>query len=263
MKILLRYHNEGQYVWKRAKYNQDNFYVDGEREPQSNIVSIINDNRKKYIQCSSCGQVFRRGDPRFEEHKAKASSPETCFKCKHMSVDDAIFVGRKFIANPDGSFTEKAERTVNLTCSNSGLWSYDSINSNRAIHNCKRRQCGTAKETEIYDFFISRPGVFDDLITIDKLMDDGHNVTLRNGVDSTYEIAYDDDYTVVAVINSIGIVDRFIVWYDGDKHIVYYSKKYDELFRSNPASKYVVWEHPDVPDDRRTVIKEKIANLYR
>lgn len=263
MKILLRNYGEEQYVWQTAKYNYGDFYVDGEKEPQYNVVSIVNDNRKKYIQCSSCGKVFRRDDPRFKEHKRNAIKPETCFNCPHMSVEDTTYLARKFTTNPDGTFTQTEERSANLTCSCTGLWSYYSINHSRSIEGCKKRQCGKATEVEIVDFFTNHPGVFDDIITIDKILDAGYNVNLPKRHEATYDIICGDLYTIGVVINTIGIVDRFVVWFEGDKHHVYYSKRYNELFCSGANHKYIDWFPMEMFDETREEIKNAIAKLYR
>lgn len=264
MKILLRKSDEGQYVWKTAKYNYDDFYVDGSTIHQTNIVSIINDNRNKYVKCSSCGKIFRRNDTHFEEHKANAIKPETCFGCRHICVDDRYTESRRFAVNPDGSFKEIMESSVRLQCEHSGMWSYYDINSERAINGCKKRQCANATKIEITDFFTEHPGVFDDIITIDKILDEGYDVSIKpNSSESSYDIDWGDDYTICVIINAIGIVDRFRVWFDGDDYVVYYSKRYNELYCDVNGRKYKEWKLDEMSTEIRAEIKQKIAKLYR
>ena len=261
MKILLRNYNGHPYVWATAKYNNNRFHVNGDQQSESNIVSIINDNRKKYVQCSSCGQVFRRGDPKFYTHKANAIKPETCFGCKHLIPDENHTLSRKYKVNPDGSFSEILEISVELKCAESGFWTYYDINSRTAINSCPKRQCANATEMEIDDFFTKHPGVFDDIITIDRLLDEGYEVGLQEVYDSKYDIEYEDEYTIGVVINCIGIVDYFYVWYNGDRYYVYYSKRYNELYCD--CGGYTRWNPSSMDDNLRTEIKNKIEKLYR
>lgn len=259
MKILLREFYGSQYLWKTAKYNNGKFYVEGEDVKETNIVSIINDNRKNYIECSCCGQVFRRGDRRFQTHKENAIKPETCFDCPHVYIDDQIITKRKLEVNPNGDFIEKLERDVKLFCYKA--IGYTSITSDRAICDCKKRQCADAMENEIKDFFIKNPGVFDDIITIDGLLDNGYNVTVPDRGVNQYDIIVEDEYTIGVIINNIGIIDRFYVWYDGDKYVVYYSKRYNELL-TEIGRKYSIWNRNGLTTEMRNEIKGKIAKLY-
>jgi hypothetical protein len=263
MKILLREYCGELYTWKTAKYNNGSFYVNGDQIRQDDIVSIINDNRKKYVQCSSCGQIFRKGDPKFEEHKANAIKPETCFGCSHLCVDHRYTIERKYKAHSDGGFSEICESEVDLKCDRTGLWSYHSITSDRAIEGCMKRQCANATEVAISDFFTQHPSVFDDIITIDSLLDAGYDVNIGYGSGTSYEIEIEDEYTLCAVINNLGIVDKFFLWYDGDKHSVYYSKRYDELFTNDRKSAYIIWNPLDMPTEMRSEIKNHIVKLYR
>lgn len=261
MKILLRAYNGKRYTWETAKYNNGSFYVNGSEMSKCNIVSILNDNRKNYVQCSSCGQVFRRGDKKFEEHKAKAKSHEPCLGCTRLHIREAKTTNSKLIACPEGGFKETLTRNVVLECTNTGWFSYDSIMSDEAIQGCKKRQCENATEIEISDFFTKHPGAFDDIITIDTLLDNGYDVGY-NYTSSEYEYPMvDDEYSLYAVINNIGIVDRFYVSYCGESWEVYYSKKYDKLFYDYRG--YATWDPIELDCMQVDEIKETIAKLYR
>lgn len=261
MKILLRDYYGEKYAWKTAKYNEHKFYVEGESVKETNVVSIINDNRKNYIECSCCGQVFRRGDRRFETHKANAIKPETCFDCPHLCTENEMVTKTSFTIGYDGCFVRKIEEEVYLTCSRSGIWSYNGIMSREAINNCKKRQCADAEEINIVDFFTENPSVFDDIITIDSLLDNGYDVIMneRNGLQT--DIIWEEDYTIGVVINHLGIVDRFHVWFNCDKYPVYYSKRYNELFTECRGA-YAVWNPIGLNKEMRNEIKAYIAKLY-
>lgn len=263
MKILLREHEEGQYVWKTAKYNYGKFHVDGEQVSEVNIVAIENDNRKNYIQCSCCGHVFRRGDYRFNAHKRNAVKPETCFNCPYMVSENAVDLKVKYEMDAYGNFVRKLEQDVNLVCSKSGRWSYASITSDSAILGCRKRQCECAEEIEIFDFFTRNHGVFDDIITIDVLFDNGYDANISDRYSMCYsDIEFEDDYTLGVCINKLGIVDKFYVYYRGDRYFIYYSKKYDELFYEASGREYGIFDPAHMNTEVRNEIKAKIAKLY-
>jgi hypothetical protein len=256
MKILLRNYGEERYVWKTAKYGEGGFTVDGNAQPIQNVVSILNDNRKNYFKCSCCGKVFRKGSDKFEEHKRNAIKPKTCLDCNRLCVGNEYITESKYIINPDGTFTKKTESKVSLQCSASGLWSYDYIDSAAAIRRCNKRQCAGATEKEIKDIFIEYPGVFDDIITVDALLDDGLDIKLPAGVETDFQINSSED--IYAIVNKIGIIKSFVVYIDGDYYDVYYSKKYDKLFGED----YKVWHPTFIDEEQYETIKADIAILY-
>ena len=94
MKILLRSYDSQFYVWKTAKYRDGHFYVYEEQIEMSNIVSVINDNRKGYVRCSMCRKTFKRNDPKFDIHRKNATGPVVCYDCPHMFADRQYVKGR-------------------------------------------------------------------------------------------------------------------------------------------------------------------------
>jgi hypothetical protein len=179
-----------------------------------------------------------------------------------LCTSNEFVVSKKFTVNSDGTFSEKIERSVRLECNRTGFWSYYDINHPESINQCKKRQCGDAVEIEISDFFTEHPGVFDDIITIDALLDNGYHVNITNSGSSSCDIYAEDEYTLGVYINSLGIVDSFYVWYDGDKYTLYYSKKYEALFCESAGGKYVLWSPFDMRTYLMDEIKAKIAKLY-
>lgn len=263
MKILMRRWNGQDYVWKTAKYNKNKFWIDGCEVTTTKVVSVINDNRKKYVQCSSCGQVFRKGDARFERHKEMSASPETCFNCPNMVVDTAYRVGTKYRIDENGEFIETSERSVCLKCSKGSLWNYKDITSDEAISHCAQRQCKTAGEVEIKDIFTRLPGVFDDIITIDRLLDAGYDVYFETRMETCHQIKHEDYLDLYVYINEIGIVDRFVVYIHGNEHMLYYSRKYDELFTIRNGDYELFTPEHYWYSDVCYKVKEEIAKLYR
>lgn len=261
MKVLLRKYGSNVYVWRKAKYNRGKFIVHDCEQTWTNVVAVINDNRKNYVQCSSCGQTFKRDDPKFEEHKAKAISPETCFECDQMYVEDNTTTKSKFFIRPDGTIGEKVENIIYAKCTLGRTWLYPDIRSDDAICSCAKRKCANATTNEIKDFFTDYPGAFDDIITIDRLLDAGHDVGLSENGENSYDIVWTDDYEIGVIINKIGIVDRFYVWFRGDKHEIYYSRRYNKLFTSS-YNNYVEWTHVELSTKIEEEIKAKIREFY-
>ena len=261
MKILLREYNRAPYVWVTAKYNENQFVVNGEKIGNCRIVSVINDNRKNYIQCSCCGQTFKRGSRKFQIHKENAKNPQTCLNCPSLQTENERIVTTKYTMDEDGNARQILERSVRLVCGKYGYWEHPLINSEDAVCCCKKRQCADAKEVEIVDFFTEYPGAFDDIITVDKLLDMGFNITLRSNRGTEYEFALEDNYTIGVNVNRLGIVDHFFVWFEQECYYVYYSKKYNEIYWD--CGQYVPFYLEEMDDSTREEIKEEIAKLYR
>lgn len=261
MKILLREFDGMPYVWKTAKYDGERFVIDRRNIDESNIISVINDNRKNYIRCSSCGKIFPRNGKKFAKHKALASTIEPCLTCRGMCTKEFTNPNKRYIANDDGTYTLKTETIVSLVC-NRGYWSDYKCNSTEAIMNCKFRQCESAKAEEITDIFIDYPGLFDQMITVDKLLDNGYkNTTWEDKY--TREYIVDEDIGLVAHVNSLSIVDRFLVNNYKYCNYVYYSKKYDEFFGTDNGYGYNIWDPIDVTEENKDKVKELIRKIYK
>lgn len=261
MKILLREYNRAPYVWVTAKYNENQFVVNGEKISQCRIVSVINDNRKNYIQCSCCGQTFKRGSRKFQIHKENASKPQTCFDCPYLKTENERIMASKYTMDENGNATQILERSVRLVCGRYGYWEHPLINSEDAVCYCKKRQCADATEMEITDFFTEYPGAFDDIITVDKLLDMNIPITLKNNRSTEWEFALEDDYTIGVSVNRLGIVDHFFVWFEQECYYVYYSKKYNEIYWD--CGQYTPFYLEEMDNSTREEIKEEIAKLYR
>lgn len=260
MKILLREYKGAPYVWVTAKYNNDHFTIDGDYTHPCNIISVMNDNRKNYIKCSCCGKTFKRGSRKFQIHKENAIKPQTCLGCPSLKSKNEHILSRKYTINEDGTANETIERSVELRCSRYGFWSDVDLNSDEALCSCKKRQCATATEVEIEDFFTRYPGAFDEIITSDKLLDMGCMFTLKPNRGTEVSFVSEYEYSISAYVNKLGIIDHFYVWYEDEDYHVWYSKKYDELYWD--CGEYIPWDFDDMDDGMREEIKAHIAKLY-
>ena len=256
MKILLRYHDGEEYVWRTAKHDGTFFLVDGEIVNECDIVSVMNDNRKNYVICSSCGKIFPKKGNKFAKHKEEAKGINPCLKCRKFRQNEVSINSSKIIPNEDGTFTKKYSVCVALSC-NYGLWTSYEINDPHLIEMCKYRNCGSAKGIEIHDTFTLYPGLFDDIITVDSILDNGYEAVIYRGTTTT-EYRLSTDLEIDATVNSLGIVDRFVIHHITDcGEVVWYSKKYNRLFVADVSGHY--HEYHGFNADK---IREYIAKLY-
>lgn len=230
MKVLLRRFDNEQYVLKRATYNNGKFIVDGDVVRLSNIVSVINDNRHNYLQCSSCGEVFKKDrTDKFEKHREMAGTPKPCLKCPYFHRQPTDKRVSKTTINSDGTYVEKVHITGIATCKYFNSWSSYSVMSDFVLHECNKRKCRFAELVEIEDIFTKYPGVFDDIITVDALIDAGYHVKMRHDLEQDVYLMED----FYASVNEIGVVDKFVINCGWDSDIyLYYSSKYDMFFDS-------------------------------
>ena len=261
MKILLREYNDQQYVWVTAKYDGYKFIVNGRKQYETNIVSVINDNRKNYVICSSCGKMFPKKGKKFTKHKEEARTINPCLTCRNMIANEKTETTTKYVINDDGTFTRKMETVVNLFC-NSHFWTTPQCNSEEAINGCKLRQCETAKGEEIHDIFTDLPGIFDDIITVDKILDNGYEqINWQDACVAEYSI--NSSIGLRAYVNRLGIVDKFYIDTYEYGGYVWYSKKYDEFFTYSSHDTYTIWMPRGLNKEDELGIKAHIRKLYK
>lgn len=261
MKILLREYNDQQYVWVTAKYDGYKFIVNGRKQYETNIVSVINDNRKNYVKCSSCGKMFPKKGKKFAKHKEESRTINPCLTCRKMRATERTEITTKYVINDDGTFTKKTETIVDLVC-NGHFWSIPNCNSEEAINGCRLRQCETAKGEEIHDTFTDFPGIFDDIITVDKILDNGYEqINWSDNYITEYAINF--SIGLLAHVNRLGIVDKFHINTYEYGGYVWYSKKYDEFFTYSGDDTYTVWIPNGLNKEDELGIKAYIRKLYK
>ena len=158
---------------------------------------------------------------------------------------------------PDGTYIRKANDQVKLECA-ANYWKRCDINSGQAREQCVYRQCANATAQPIEDFFTENPGVFDDLITIDRLIECDAKLDSNCGDIMSYRIKAKNK--IIAVVNAINVVDYFRVTCNKVEYSVRYSKKYDKLY-DRCGTKYTEWNPSYTEVYER--IKKKIAELYQ
>lgn len=265
MKILLRNFRGKIYVWKDAKYEKKGFTVDGATIQETNIVSIMNDTRKHYVKCSHCGEIFRKGSKKWEKHIVPITDTHKCFACRYLRPSRGNVQSVKYSLLPNGRYAATQKSEVDLLCTY-GYPSRD-INSESARNHCELNRCTDATQVEIEDVFTTNPGVFDEMITIDKVIENGYKDAYESCGNTFYKLKAKNN--IVAVVNEMNIVDKFSVTYKNTTWEVYYSKTYNKCY--TPFYEYRVegnvykeWNPNsyDLPTSTKENIIKKIASLY-
>lgn len=114
----------------------------------------------------------------------------------------------------------------------------------------------------IEDVFTKYPNVFDDMITVDKVLDNGFTERKEYASRGQVEYKLKARNNITAVVNKLNIVDCFVIDYRTHRITVLYSKKYDKLFAMSSGAYTEVKGIWFMPDTTFANIKEKIASLY-
>lgn len=260
MKLLLRSYNNEPYVWKDAKYETRGWVVNDAPVVETNIVSILNDNRNQYFKCSRCGEIFRKGSPKWEQHQQRTTDTSKCFDCPYLRYSTNGTVKRTFALQDDGKYTmtEKYPNTT-LQC----RYNYPSIDiaSEDARSRCQYNECATATSEPITDIFTENPGIFDSIITINKVLQAGYVERYIRHLWTEYKMK--GKYTIYAEVNDLNIVDHFKIGYRGNLWDVYYSQVTNKLYNCTYENKYQEWNPYQVPNSTIEAITKKIATLYK
>ena len=260
MKVLLREFDNEQYVWKNAEIDSDtSFIVDGKRVFQTNVVSVFRDNRTNFVKCSMCGAILKNVPEVIAEHRKKATTSETCLNCKYLRERRPKQKSIKYVAQPDGTYLVTDKREARLMCTHT--WrSYD-INSAEARSNCRYGGCVRANMVEFKDIFIKYPQIFDDIITVDRIIDKGFKERTVNSNGYTF-YSLKSTYKITAAVNKRNIVDHFVISYYSREWSVVYSKKYDMFFVCSGGEYRNLESRCDIPEKTLDGIKKEIASLY-
>lgn len=232
MKILLRRWNNEDYIWRTAKYDIGGFKVDDRSVDTTNIVSIANDNRKNYVRCAACGSIIKNNSEEIAKHKSRHTTSESCHTCAWLRKDYGRYIDYKYVMKSDGQYVEKSKREVVLRCN--ADWRTRNIDDDEARERCLFKICANANMEPIIDIFTQMPGLFDNMVTVNAITKIGYNTkeSYEANMYKHYRLNIKlDDYAVYAVVNILGIIDHFLLIDGWDDTKVYYSKKFDKLFR--------------------------------
>jgi hypothetical protein len=262
MKLLLRQFGDGCYVWKNGEMEDEtHFIVDGKSVRQTDVVSISRDNRSKFVKCSACGATLKNTEEAIKEHRLKGTTSATCIGCRNLRESDSQTKSIKYVLQDDGSYVATIKKEMKLMCRRGWCRSYD-INSKEARDGCQYKCCIDARMDGFKDIFMKYPGIFDDIITVDRILDAGFKERnqKRDGT-ALYTLKGRDN--IVAIVNAMNIVDYFQVSRYSNSWTVVYSKKYNEFYKIWNGT-YSKWNPAEdvMPHETMQRIKDKIVSLY-
>lgn len=260
MEILMHRFKGEPYVWNKARFVDGKIMVGNIPVCEKDIVSIRNDDRKKYVCCSVCGTYFKKGSKKIEEHKEGYNDSRMCFGCKYLRQSLKKIQSQKYELLENGNYISKTKSEVVLECYRN--YRHNIINSQEARENCIYNRCKNATMNNVTGFFLDKPGAFDSMITIDKIIEAGYkNASYDSWADCTYYTLKGRN-RIDAAVNKLNIVEGFVIRYGRESYSVCYSKKYDELYEKNINSTYRVWRPCYMTKETKDYIKNKIAALY-
>lgn len=258
MKVLIRKWDNKYYVWKTATWKNGEYYVDGCRLEQFNILSIKEDDRCKYVRCSYCGTYIKDDPKSIEEHFVESESKKDCFKCRNLRTYGVTNPTKSYEKNANGTYRQTVVSDVNLHCGN--VYPSQDINAVNLSRYCAFYHCRRSGVKKVSDILIEYPDPFNKQITVDLLKAKGFEYERYHNGYFEYDLKMRN--TLKACVNELGIVDHFIVKHRGYSFLAYYSEKYDELFYVE-SGKYIMRDEDYVSESKHSASKGKISSLYK
>ena len=235
LRILLR----DDYRWHNACWDGKSkaFSINKNYIKQTDIISVENDPRAKYMKCTNCGSIIKNTKKAIEAHANLSSCANTCLTCDRLRVKEEKRLKESWTKNDDGTYTKTSKGVCLLTCSNRyGNPSVDSVN---AREGCRYKRCSASTIVPIDDLFIKYPGVFDDMATIDAINMDKWELNYKNS-DNSANFKLKGRYNIYVCTTGLGLVDKFECYYRNSHYVIVYSKKYDKMFRFYSGEYYEI-----------------------
>ena len=226
MKVLL----SSNYQWKDALFDVARNVitdVNGVEIHATNIISIEDDVRTNYVRCANCNHIILNTAEAIDAHYNAHSNSSECFQCFYMRCVTGLDAGKTYERNADGTYTQHQNSNCKLYCTRRHGLSIE-IDSENARNNCIIHQCRERNSMiPLDDFFIKYPHAFDNVATIDALDQDRWKFNKKSG--DYYIFHTTGNANCDAIVNSMGIVDRFISHFNQRKYPFRYSKRYNKL----------------------------------
>lgn len=261
MKVLLRSYEKEPFVWKEAERDlNNNFVVDGKVFKETDIVSVAEMDKNKFVKCANCGSIIPNNSRAIKAHRNISCDWKNCLKCKNLRITTQTEKSKNFIKNENGNFDMTARSVVSLRCG--AAWNGKDILNDAARTDCRFAGCKNAQMLPIDDFFSKNPDAFDDMITVDKIVKNGYTQTWKSGDYTGYELKARN--RIYAYVNKFNIVEKFQIVYRYNDDTVVYSKKLDKIFSINNSNngKYKEPHIWNMPDESLENVRKKIASLY-
>lgn len=259
MEVLLR----ENYKWTPVRFNVESGTIcleSGASIAPTAIVSVRDDDRKNYVVCKHCAEIILNTPEALREHYNKCEDSKACFTCRYRCDSVQSMVSKNYEINADGTYNRVITESVNIRC-NRGTMRGPDINSADARRNCKYAECRAMGVEPINDIFISHPGAFDTIITVDAL--DPKRWHLEGMDRGFYMYKAKTRYRLYAAVNKMGIVDHFVYRYNSYTYRAVYSAKYSNTFWMDSGMYREGKPDYSVTAERSREITAEIAKLYK
>ena len=261
MKVLMRSFENKPYVWKEATRSKDGAYiVNGKQVEETSIVSVADMEKTKYVKCSNCGEIIPNRKRAIEAHKNISCSWKSCLSCRNLAEKNIKSKNNSYKLNDDGTFSRTDKANVTLCCNCSYYHRYN-IMSDEARKSCRYAECKNATFVPVNGFFDKHPDAFDDMITVDKIIDAGFTKKYSWG-DGSVSYQLKAKNTIAAKVNAMNIVECFGISYRNDNCTVVYSKALNKLFTFSNRTYDEFTGLWHMPASTVENIKKKISSLY-
>ena len=264
MQVLLRNYNGTEYIWKDATYTSDGWIVEGGRVDETDIVSVKDDDRAAHVSCSVCGKLFNADDEEaWIHHITPTTDSSKCFDCQQLRIYENATKGSKIYKDEYGKYVQERITEVSLNCR--AIYPAKPVDSAEARTTCIYNRCRNATKVQFEDVFTRHPGIFDNIITTDRVAIAGYKEVKRNYNGSNFLLK--GKYNIVAVANNIGIIDHFNVSFRSRNWGIWYSAVTNKLFvadyKGNGKYVYSEWNPGYVSQEFKMYVLKKIASLYK
>lgn len=259
MKILVQ-DSSKNFLWRDVIWKSKHFaLIEDDRITyrETDVFAIKDDNRNKIVVCSACGCEVPNTKTAIKAHQEMVHKANKCFECRYLKCINPKIISHKYSLNTDGTYTETNKRCVNLVCHKT--WNDYEINSAEANHSCKYSACETAQFKAVEDFWTKYPGAFDDMITVDRIIDIGYKDVKKYDYYSIFDIKCRTKMR--ALVNNQGICFGFQISHNRSYYDVCYSKKYDTAWYSQYGN-YSQFSNLCLPESTERSIMNKLRELY-
>ena len=222
----------------------------------TDIVAVDGELKSLFVICGCCGTIIPNTQEERDKHTSAASSSESCLKCSSLTTRKNTIDSVKRTKNDDGTYKVEEVSTCTLQC---GYYRNVNIEDPRARTSCKYRGCTADKLYTISNIHIDNPGAFDKFATVDAL--DAKQWTFERRISGQYYFKARKRFTLRAVVNNIGIIDRFIYSYNSNDYGFVYSHKYGKIFWKRNGEFYDNIPYADNATEAK--ILSVVSELYK
>lgn len=256
MQILLRKYQGKSYVWKEAKFDRDEYTIDGFHVSQTNIIAVKGGEGKKIVRCRFCGEKMENNPEVIEKHFADQEAKRDCLQCMQRQFYNKGSVNRVVTKGENGGYNIQESYTAKLRC----CYSWNDVETEAAVTACQFNQHRKQGVEPVGGWLLDYPDLFEKQITVEALKAKGYEYCRR--YDGFFEYDMKMRGTMHAYVNEYGIVDHFVASYRGYNNTFYYSATQDKLFyySNGEYNDKMPWNWGET---KYNTVRKKITDLYK